>query len=550
MPTLADDIRQKADELAAGFLKEGANVGLAVGVIAGGERFAFGYGKLSRDSDRVPDEHTVFEIASVTKTFTASLLAEMAARGEVTLDQPVQELLPPEVKLPTYGGRPITLAQLSEHTSSLPRLPDNLNSTMTDPQNPYKDYQVGHLHEYLNRAKLAFPPGSGAAYSNLGTGLLGHALGLKAGKPFEELVAERVLRPLGMTDTAVTLSDDQKGRMAQGHDESGKPTSNWDTPSLGGAGALRSTVAEMLTYLQANLTPAATPLKTALEACHADRPVAWWRRLPVGGGVAVALAAVSLLLQWWAPVPPGSWKFFTALVLPIVVCLFWKGLWSGVTAAVVIWTGSLLLWKNEFGWVEAGVILLVLLGTVAKFAGYLQPSRSARRIGLPIGLGIATALAVGSLAVQKAVPVPPGSMNFLVAFFLPILVSLIGLGFWPGVLAFAVVWGGSYALWGQNFGWQAAGTFTITAVGYAAVFAGMRPLNRVMLGWQESTVGGQQVWWHNGGTGGFASFVAFSRGPDVAVAVLANSANTVDDLGGKLLEHAQTAAKGGGSDHA
>ena len=543
MLTLANGIRDLADELAVEFLKNGANAGLAVGVIAGGERFTFGYGKLRRDADAVPNEHTVFEIASVTKTFTATLLAEMAARGEVSLNQPVQELLPPEVKLPTYGGRPITLAQLSEHTSALPRLPDNMQATVTDQQNPYKDYQVSHLHEYLNGAKLAFPPGSGVAYSNLATGLLGHALGLKGGKPFEELMAERVLRPLGMNDTAVTLSDDQKGRMAQGHDESGKPTSNWDTPSLGGAGALRSTVSELLTYLQANLTPAATPLKAALEACHADRPVAWWRRVPVGGGVAVALAAVSLLLQWWVPVPPGSWKFFTALMLPVVVCLFWKGLWSGVTAAVVIWAGSLLLWKDDFGWVEAGVILLVLLGTVAKFAGYLQPSRSAKRIGLPIGLGIATALAVGSLVAQKAVPVPPGSMIFLAVFFLPILVSLIGLGFWPGVLAFAVVWGGSWALWGQNFGWQAAGTFTLTAVGYAAVFAGMRPLNRAMLGWQESSAGGAKVWWHNGGTGGFASFVAFSRSPDVAVAVLANSANVVDYHGGKLLEHAQAAAK-------
>lgn len=448
MSTLAEDIRKKADELAAGFLKEGANVGLVVGVIAGGERFAFGYGKLTRDSERVPDEHTVFEIASVTKTFTASLLAEMAARGEVALDQPVQELLPPEVKLPTYGGRPITLAQLSEHTSSLPRLPGNLDATVTDQQNPYKDYQVRHLYEWLNSAKLAFPPGSGAAYSNLGTGLLGHALGLKGGKPFDELVAERVLRPLGMNDTAVALTDDQKGRMAQGHDEDGKPTSNWDTPALGGAGALRSTVGEMLIFLRANLDPAKTPLKAALEACHADRPVAWWRRVPVGAGLAAALAAVCLLLQWGAPIPPGRLAFLLSLFLPVLVCLFWKGFWSGVTAAVVLWAGSLALWGRSFGWDTAGVCYLFVLGHAAWFGGYLPPPR------------------------------------------------------------------------------------------------------RAMLGWQESSEGGQKVWWHNGGTGGFASFVAFSRDPDVAVAVLANSANSVDDIGGKLLEHAQTVAKGAGSNHA
>lgn len=448
MATFADAVRAKVDELAASYLASGVNVGLAVGVLVGDERFAFGYGKHSRESERVPDEHTVFEIASVTKTFTATLLAEMAARGEVRLDQPVQELLPPGVTVPTCRGRPITLAQLAEHTSSLPRLPGNLWATVTDPANPYKGYEVRHLYEWLNSARLAFPPGSGVKYSNLGTGLLGHALAVKAGQPFEKLMAERVLRPLGMSDTAVTLNDDQKSRVAAGHDEQGKPTSNWDTPALGGAGALRSTVTEMLTFLQANLTPAATPLRQALETCHSDRPVAWWRRIPVGAGPAVALAAVSLLLQWAVPIPPGSWKFLAAYLLPVGAALLWKGFWAGVWAAVTVWLGSLALWGWSFGWQPAGATYLFGLGAIGYSAGYLPPTR------------------------------------------------------------------------------------------------------RVMLGWQGANVGGSKLWWHNGGTGGYASFVAFARHPNVAVAVLANTATSVDDLGGKLLDHAQTVAKGVGSNHA
>jgi CubicO group peptidase (beta-lactamase class C family) len=383
----------------------------------------------------------VFEIASVTKTFTATLLAEMAGRGEAQLDQPVQELLPPDVKVPSRFGRLITLAQLAEHTSSLPRLPGNLDATITDPANPYKDYDVAHLYEGLNRTRLAFPPGSGVAYSNFGTGLLGHALGLKAGKPFDELLTERVLRPLGMTDTAVSLTDDQTARMAQGHDEKGKPTSNWTTPALGGAGALRSTVAEMLVYLRANLHPADTPLRDALETCHTPRPVAWWRRVPVGLWLAVLLAALSAVCQWWFPVPPGRWQFLALVLLPPAVCWTWKGFWSGVWAAVLVWAGTL-------------------------------------------------------------------------------------------------------ALWGESFGWLfVAGLFATAFVGYGFLSGYVPPPRRAMLGWQTTTVNGQKAWWHNGGTGGFASFVAFARNPDVAVVVLSNSANGVDELAGKLLEFAHASGR-------
>ena len=224
----------------------------------------------------------MFEIGSVTKVFTAALLAEMAGRGEVGIDQPVAELLPPGVRMPSRRGEPITLAHLAEHTSALPRLPGNLWATVTDQKNPYRDYRVAHLYEYLGGAGVGFPPGTGAAYSNLGAGLLGHVLALRAGLPYDELLAERILRPLGLTDTGIALSADQASRLAPGHDAMGKPTSNWDLPTLAGAGALRSTADEMLTFLRANLDPPGTPAGAALRACHAPRPVAWWRRIGVG----------------------------------------------------------------------------------------------------------------------------------------------------------------------------------------------------------------------------------------------------------------------------
>lgn len=435
MMSLGDSIRTKAAELAAQYLASAANVGLSLGVLANGEQYTFGFGRVIRNSDRAPDENTLYEIASVTKVFTATLLAEMATRGEVRLDQPVAELLPSDVAIPSYGQQPITLAQLAEHTSSLPRLPSNLFATVTDDNNPYKDYQVSHLYAYLNGASISFPPGSGMAYSNLGTGLLGHALGLKGEKPFDELLAERVLHPLGMNDTTVTLRDDQTSRYAPGHNEKGEPTSNWDTPTLGGAGALRSSVEELLIFLRANIDPSSSPLKAALETCHTERPVAWWRRISVGASTALILSAVSLLFQWWVPIPPGSARFLGSLFIPVLICLFWKGFWSGVTASVTIWIGCCVLWGSSFGWAPAGLSFLFILGHVAWFAGYLPPPR------------------------------------------------------------------------------------------------------RAMLGWQKSSDHGVRTWWHNGGTGGYASFVAFSQNPNVAVAVLSNSANSVDEIGVSLLTH-------------
>lgn len=94
-------LRRKADELAEGYLRSPGNVGLVVGLLVRDEGLCLGYGKVAEDSDRPPEAGTVFEIGSITKVFTAALLAEVAGRKEVRLDQPVAELLPPGVRVPS-----------------------------------------------------------------------------------------------------------------------------------------------------------------------------------------------------------------------------------------------------------------------------------------------------------------------------------------------------------------------------------------------------------------------------------------------------------------
>ena len=169
-----DDIRRKADELAAGVpQRRGRTSGSLSGHWSGPNGSYFGYGATAKGSDRVPDEHTVFEIGSVTKVFTAILMQEMAGRGEVKVDQPVRELLPPGTVVPKRGDREITLFDLSTHSAGLPRMPGNWQDGMKSDDEPYANYTPEHLYKALATTRLRWTPGTKDDYSNYGVGLLG-----------------------------------------------------------------------------------------------------------------------------------------------------------------------------------------------------------------------------------------------------------------------------------------------------------------------------------------------------------------------------------------
>lgn len=183
----ATDNRGRIDRVASPLVERGVAVGLVVGVLEGGEGRCLAYGETVLGSGKAPDEDTVYEIGSITKVFTALLLADAVERGAVSLDDPVQKYLPAGVILPVKGA-PITLAHLASHTSGLPRLPPNLKPA--DDANPYADYSVDDLYASLRALRLESAPGR-YEYSNYGAGLLGHVLALQAGRPYEELLVER-----------------------------------------------------------------------------------------------------------------------------------------------------------------------------------------------------------------------------------------------------------------------------------------------------------------------------------------------------------------------
>lgn len=240
------------------------SVGIVVGVITPQGRHTVAYGHLSQGDLRPLNGDTVFEIGSATKVFTSLLLADMAQHGQVALDDPVAKYLPKTVKMPERNGRSITLVDLATHTSGLPRLPSNM--TPKDPGNPYADYTVDQLYQFLSSYQLKRDIGSQYEYSNLGGGLLGHVLAQRAGTDYESLVISRICDPLDMKSTNITLTPEKKARLAVGHNAAMEPVENWDLPTLAGAGALRSTANDLLNFLAANLGYRKSPLAPAMAA--------------------------------------------------------------------------------------------------------------------------------------------------------------------------------------------------------------------------------------------------------------------------------------------
>ena len=276
-----------SDSVIRAIIKERVDSKLSTGIVVGlfgptGRRRVVAYG--SSGTSRPLDANSVFEIGSITKTFTAAVLADMVARGEVKLDDPVAKFLPASVHVPTRNGRQITLLDLATQSSGLPYMPSNLKPK--DASNPYADYTPEKMYEFLSGYQLTRDIGSQYEYSNLGVGLLGHALALRAGLDLETLYRRRLLDSLEMPDTRITLTPSMRERLALGHSAKGEVVPNWDIGALSAAGALKSTVTDMLTYLAANLIADVDstrgPLGSALHSTHVRRREAGSTQMGIG----------------------------------------------------------------------------------------------------------------------------------------------------------------------------------------------------------------------------------------------------------------------------
>ena len=285
----------------------GATGGIVVGVLQDGRRRFIAYG--SAGPGRAPlDEHTIFEIGSISKTFSGVLLADEVLRGEARVDEPVSALLPAGTVVPSRGGRQITLEHLATHTSGLPRLPENMSPASA--LDPYADYDARHLYGFLAAYRLPRAPGDSVEYSNLGGGLLGHALTLRAKAPdWGTLVTQRITAPLGMRETYVAVPSDAQSRLALGHDAALDSVPAWHFDALAGAGALHSSAADMLTWLAAQLDTLNGPLARAAALARPPRtPTNASARIALGWIVGGSTAHPI----WWHNGGTGGFRSFAA----------------------------------------------------------------------------------------------------------------------------------------------------------------------------------------------------------------------------------------------
>ena len=238
-----------------------------------GQPFAAGHAE-------VPAERVIFEIGSISKVFTGILLADAVQAGKLGLDDTLAQRLPVKFAHPATGA--VTLKQLVTHTSCIPSIPDNMmNAASAD---PYAQYDNRALFEYLASAKLEGQPPCASSYSNLGFGILGVVLETAYGKPWADLVQEKIAGPLGMVDTVQELSAAQRSRFAESWngEELAQP---WTFKAMAGAGALRSTLADMSRFADALLVGAKGPLGHVwplIAGDHVDMPA-------VGGKIGFAL---------------------------------------------------------------------------------------------------------------------------------------------------------------------------------------------------------------------------------------------------------------------
>ena len=250
-------------------------MGAAIGIVDQQQNIReYYFGSISGNRDHSPDSHSLFEIGSITKTFTATLLAKMILDGKLDLEDKLGSLLPQgEVTVPQWSGINITLEHLATHSSGLPKKPQDSAQPFPsgyDPYDPYAAYSTADIYDYLSSwCTLLFEPGTQYAYSNTGMGLVGHVLGLVDSSSYEDVLHRELLEPLGMFETTLFITDDHLPFLAPGHDEDRDSVSNYDALDIfQGAGFLKSSLHDMLIYLQAQMGLRNSSLDDAIALTH------------------------------------------------------------------------------------------------------------------------------------------------------------------------------------------------------------------------------------------------------------------------------------------
>lgn len=215
-----------------------------------GNKF-IGFKKTADTLSGVDNRNQIFEIGSVTKVFTATLLSQLVQNQKIELNEPVSTY----INIDATASKEITFQQLANHTSGLPRLPSNLDLSSVDPNNPYNAYDIDKLKTYLaEQLELLSKPGSVYQYSNLGAGLLGYSLTQVTQSSYEELLQDYIFSKYDMNNSTTDITK-LRNDLVDGLNFNGEKTSNWDMNSLVAAGGIYSNVNDLSNFVLAQFNP-------------------------------------------------------------------------------------------------------------------------------------------------------------------------------------------------------------------------------------------------------------------------------------------------------
>jgi len=245
------------DSLALAYLKDPGNSSLTIGLVTGNGTETFFYGETKKGTEKLPDSRSLYEIASISKTFTGIMLANAVRNHKIELNGEIRKYLPGPATYANlqFKAEPIKIVHLSNHTSGLPSLPaDFEKQPQYNPANPYLHYTRGMVYQYLSTFKPDTVPGFTASYSNLGFGILGLILENSYQMPLEKLLQQVITGPLKMTNTHYDLPENQRVLLTTGYNTAdGAAVGYWDLVDFKAAGGLKSDLHDMLIYLKANM---------------------------------------------------------------------------------------------------------------------------------------------------------------------------------------------------------------------------------------------------------------------------------------------------------
>jgi serine-type D-Ala-D-Ala carboxypeptidase/endopeptidase len=248
-----------------------SSIPIVIGIVTTNGTQVSGFGNISSSNNTKVDGYTVFDIASIAKTFVTIILADMVKQGLVSLDDPIEKYLPTKnVTVPSYNGTKITLEDLATHTSGLPDFPAGWIRNHS--------YTTQQVYDFLSNTTLSNEPGIKAGYSDIGMGLLGHILSLRAGVSFDQLVNDLILDVLAMDSTGMRMNtsgiavpEDIKTRYAKGHIAGKEVNVEFIPEAIQSAGAMYSTPNDLLKYLSANMGLIQTKIKDTMHETHLIR---------------------------------------------------------------------------------------------------------------------------------------------------------------------------------------------------------------------------------------------------------------------------------------